>query len=364
MTTSLRRWCRRLHYWFGIAIAVPFFIIAVTGCILGFGHELDEALWPQLFHASGPERVATAQQVLDTVRADSPLPIMSVQTPNSELAVWIVSQGNGKGPGMGIQQETFVDPQSGAILGKRSTYPTLVRFLHRLHDSLAIDDGGRTLEGYLGLMLVGMIVTGLLVWLPPPQGWRRSFLPRSGARGTRWLLDWHVAAFAWPFLLILLVTVTGVTMEFPQTTRSVLGLTQGGMGGMGGPVLPPEAPYAVDADQAIARAKELMPGHEVIGLVPAGHDRANWRVTFREENSLWRGRKQVMVDAREGMAHSHAPQSLSAFYVAEQHGLHGGADFGLTGRLIIFVSGLCQIFLAVSGLLVWLRRRRRSAFSN
>lgn len=362
-STSFRRLCRRLHYWFGVGIAVPFFLIAISGCIIGFGREVDMLLSPEFYRATGPDLTVSAQQVLDTARADSSVPVMTLQVPGPDLPVWIVSLGNGKGTGIGIQREVFIDPQSGSILGERETYPTLIRFMHRLHDALLMDETGRQLVGYLGLMLAGLIVTGLFVWLPPPQGWRRSFLPRRGAKGTRWLLDWHTAAFAWPLLLIVLVTVTGITLEFPQTTRAALGQS-GGMGmmgmGMAGPVLPPANAYPIDADKAMVQARLALPGYEVINMSPAGLDRPMWRVNMRSEQGLWQGRRQVMVDARNGVAHSHAPaEGFGAFYVAEQHGLHGGNSFGLVGRTVICFGGLSQAFLAVSGLLVWVRRRRR-----
>lgn len=362
MSMSTRRLCRRLHYWFGAAIAVPFFLIALSGCLLDYSREIDKALNPDLYRASGPDHIASAQQVLETARADNPTPVMTIQVPGGDLPVWIVAQGNGQGTGMGIQQEIFIDPQSGAVIGKRATYPTLIRFLHRLHDALLIDDGGRTLVGYLGLLLAGLIVTGLVVWLPPPQGWRRSFLPRRGTQGNRWLLNWHTAAFAWTLPLILLVTVTGITMEFPQSTRATLGLPQSNgmqMMGMAGPVLPPETPYPVTVDQALAAAQAALPSYELVNFSPAGRDRGMYRVSLRATEGLWLGRRQVMVDARTGAIHAHnPPQGFATFYVAEQHGLHGGGSFGFWGRTVICLCGAAQVWLAISGFLVWLRRQR------
>lgn len=356
--TGLRRLVRRLHYWIGVAVALPFLVIAITGCLLDFGPEIDRLLSSEIYQPSGPERLVSAQTVLDTARADSVLPVMGLISPSDEVPVWIVSQGTGKGPAMGVQQESLYDPQTGHMIARRDTYTNPVRFLHRLHNAFLLEDG-RQWVGILGLVLTFMIVSGLVVLLPPPRGWRGSFLPRRGTRGTRWLLDWHTAASLWPFLLVLLITLTGVTMEFPQSSRAVLGVAGGHM--MGGPSQPPKEPFAISADQALAKAVAENPGSEVVSLSPAGQGQPFWRVTLRPAQGLWRGRFQVMVNAGTGDMHSMADDSLAGFYLAQQHGLHGGAAFGFAGRMVIFAAGLAQAFLAVTGLLVWLRRRRRAA---
>ena len=364
MILSPRHLCRRLHYWFGVAIALPFLVMSVTGAILSFAHELDPLLSPGLFQPSGPERVISAQQVLDTARADGGAPVMSLQLPDATAPVWVVAQGSGRGANMGVQQETFIDPQSGAILGQRDLATAPLRIAHRLHNAFLLD-GGRQLVGIIALLMAGMIVTGVIVWWPPAHGVSDSLLPCRGTKGTRWLLDWHTAAALWPFLLILSITVTGITMAFPQSSRAVLGQPgDGGMGRMGNhPVLAPTTPYPVGADQALDAARQALPGYDAVSLTPAGLDHPHWRITLRPSQGLWLGRRQIMVDARSGEVQAETARDAVALFLAEQHGLHGGASFGLPGRVLICVAGLCQAFLCVSGLLVWARRQRRRASS-
>jgi uncharacterized iron-regulated membrane protein len=289
---------------------------------------------------------------------------MSLQLPDATAPVWVVAQGSGRGANMGVQQETFIDPQSGAILGQRDLATAPLRIAHRLHNAFLLD-GGRQLVGIIALLMAGMIVTGVIVWWPPAHGVSDSLLPCRGTKGTRWLLDWHTAAALWPFLLILSITVTGITMAFPQSSRAVLGQPgDGGMGRMGNhPVLAPTTPYPVGADQALDAARQALPGYDAVSLTPAGLDHPHWRITLRPSQGLWLGRRQIMVDARSGEVQAETARDAVALFLAEQHGLHGGASFGLPGRVLICVAGLCQAFLCVSGLLVWARRQRRRASS-
>ena len=355
---SIRRLCRRLHYWFGVALAIPVLFIAVTGCILGFGHELDRLLNPDLYRSYGPNQTVSAQEILETANSGSVTPIISLQLPDSASPVWIVSQGTGRGENMGVQEELFFD-LDGILLGRRLTADAPIRFIHRLHNAFLLGSDGRQVVGILSLFLLGMIITGAVVWWPAAQGIRHSFLPKIG-QGMRLLLDLHTAASLWPLLLIVLVTVTGITMEFPQTTRAALGQT-GQSHTMGHPARLPATPYPVSADQALNIARQSAPDDQAVSLALPSPDHPQWRITLRPEHSLWVSRRQIMVDAQTGAIQTEAAAAggFAAFYLGAQHGLHGGSIFGLPGRLLIFLSGLCLAFLTVSGLLVWARRQRR-----
>lgn len=365
-----RRLGRTLHLWLGLILAAPFLVTVVSGCLLGLAPELDRALNPRLFHpqpgpASGGASPADADQVLAIARAASPLPVMAVRLPDADSPVWVVSQGNGQGAAMGIQLETFVDPATGAVVGQRSTATGLVRWLHRLHNAFLIDGdwpwpgtswGGRQWVGIVGLAVAAMILTGAVLLVPPVQGWRRAAFPRRGAVLPRWLLDWHGALSLWLFGLIVLITLTGITMEFPQASRALFGLGGGGHV-MAAPVAKPDQPFAISADQALHLARQAMPGKRPMAFNPAGPGNPQWRVSLVGQAGPWRGRTQVTVDAGDGRVHSAATPSLVGLYFAQQHGLHGGAVLGLGGRLVILACGLVQFYLIVSGVVVWLRRQ-------
>ena len=362
LSVLLRRLFRKLHLWVGVAVAIPFLVITISGCLLGFGPEIDRALHPALFPAPaiGSNTTISAQTILDQARTQSGPPVMSLQPPTSDHTSWIIAQGSGKGHSMGVQWETFLDPTDGHMLGRRITDDDFVRLLHRIHNAFLLEDG-RQWVGIVGLIMAGMIVTGLILLLPPPQGWKRVFIPRSGTRGTRWLLDWHSALSLWFLPLILVVTLTGITMEFPQTSRALVGENGGGHGMMmRSAILPPEQPFAITADMALEIARASHPDREVISLTPAGQGRPNWSITLRPLNGGWQGRSMTMVDAETGMWHDMPPTSITGLYFSQQHGLHGGAVLGFWGRMVIFTSGLTLLYLSVSGIVVWYRKRSAS----
>src|SRR5579864_3017965 len=81
---------------------------------------------------------------------------------------------------------------------------------------------GRTVEGWLGLIMIFLGLTGLYLWWPKAGKWKYGFIVRRNAKGLRFHRELHGAVGIWTLVLYLVVTTTGVAFEFPQATRAVL----------------------------------------------------------------------------------------------------------------------------------------------
>ena len=60
-----------------------------------------------------------------------------------------------------------------------------------------------------------------------------------------------------------------------------------------------------------------------------------------------------IVASRDGLADKAGDKILNWL-----HPLHNGEVFGLTGRIIVFISGFVPLILFVTGLLRWQQKRR------
>jgi len=348
-----RRFWRLLHRWAGLAFALPFLVLGVTGAILVFGRDIEAVFTPALFTASGPERRVDVDAVIATVRAVDPSPIVGVQLPDAVWPVWMVTQGHGHD-----RLQSFVDPQSGTILGRRDAEASLSRFLRRLHANLAWGDDGRQLVGWLGIVLAVMIGSGLVAWWPRGGQLWRAMSVQSGAKGARLLRDLHTIVAIWPLLILLLVTLTGIVLAFPRTVRTLLDVPANTAShAMGAAVAPPETPFAISGAEALRLA--TTPGLVPVSLAIAGRDHPVWTVTLRPAQGVSTARRQIAVDARSGQVSLAAPTGGPAVTIlGELHGLHGGAFLGLVGRAIVCLLGLSFAALVVTGFLAWVRRRR------
>ncbi len=157
-----------LHRWVGLLMAGFLFLTGLTGAVISWDHELDDWLNPHLTEARATGRSLPVLELVRQVEARYPqIRVTSVPlqvVPGESLSFFAqarVNPATGKLFEPGFNQ-VFVDPASGAELGKRNrgavwpiTRETLVSFLYKLHYSLHLPEmGGTDVVGHRGVHLV------------------------------------------------------------------------------------------------------------------------------------------------------------------------------------------------------------------
>ena len=204
-------------------------------------------------------------------------------------------------------------------------------------------------------------LTGLILW------W-----PRNGAfvKGLRWrrtpmTMDnlHHMIGF-WICAPLLVLSLTGVYISFPQTSRAVFGVAQAQQGPPR-PRTPPAAPIADPAlsiDQAADAAQLFAPRAEIVAVTfPTVGEAPSWRVEMQRTGAA--GPLSVKItDASGEAAADRAPaggrgnqDKLSRL----MRQIHDGADTGPIWQTIVFLGGIAPAVLSITGLVMWLRRRAR-----
>jgi uncharacterized iron-regulated membrane protein len=162
-------------------------------------------------------------------------------------------------------------------------------------------------------------------------------------------------------VLLVAVAFTGVTLTFGAQTRAVLGLVS--------PIrlpppdsLPPRSQALVDADRVLARAAAEFPGSRVRCLWLPQASGPAWRVTLAEPQGIgWAGGRAELwlhpADASLIEARRHGEASAAEAYLVWQLPLHNGRVLGLPGRIAVCLLGFVPLLLAVTGALIWWRKR-------
>jgi uncharacterized iron-regulated membrane protein len=89
---------------------------------------------------------------------------------------------------------------------------------------------------------------------------------------------------------------------------------------------------------------------------------ATWRVQLRDPGSNDIG--AVMVNDRDGTARS-LPDPLAGDRAAQWiRALHEGSRGGILWQVVVFLTGAFPPIFAVTGIVMWLRRRRRAAVAR
>ncbi|CAN5784783.1 hypothetical protein BH11PSE1_BH11PSE1_30720 [soil metagenome] len=366
LSRRLRRLWLDVHLWIGVGLLAVLIPLGVSGSVLVWHDALDRALLAKRYAVSGPAVALPPRAYADAAQAafGDAVQLTQVRFPYKACdPVVAVGRIHGApGPdGRPRSLNVWIDPPTGRVMDQAEVAKGFSMVLHRLHGTLFIPGAGRKVVGWLGWALLVSCATGLWLW------W-----PRNGALGQalRWrrgpstLFNLHHQVGFWICLPLAVVSLTGVYIAFPQTSRALFGIPQPPASPRGGPIRssPPLAHPNLTLPDAVARAQAAAPGATlaVINLPSQGADPA-WKIQLSRPGAG--DPVTVTVGDATGAAQAErarpggggGPDPLSAW----MRRIHDGADMGIVWQTLLVLAGLAPTLLSVTGLIMWLRRRAR-----
>ncbi|MGA0610255.1 PepSY-associated TM helix domain-containing protein [Caldimonas sp. KR1-144] len=386
----MRRALVLVHRWFGLAAAAFLFVAGLTGAVISWDHELDGWLNPQFFEArsEGPAK-PTLELAAQVEAADARVRVtylpLNVE-PGHALGMSVAPRVDPKTGALfepGYNQ-VAVDPATGEVQGRREwgaislDRENLLPFLYKLHYSLHLPEFGAFRLGVwlFGLIAIGWVIDcaiALAISFPSPAAWRKSFAFRWRKGGYPLVFDAHRSGGVWLWPLLLIIAITSVSMNLGnEVTRPVVSwfstLSPSPFASRApAPLNQPVEPKLGFA-QAIALAKDeasrrgwTLPAGAVfyspdfgiygVGFFEPGNDHGDGGL----------GNPWLYFDALDGRpAGEVVPGEGSAgdLFMQLQFPLHSGRIAGVAGRALMSVLGLSVATLSVTGVVIWLRKRR------
>ena len=369
-----------LHRWFGLLTAVFLFIAAVTGCILTMRASIDRGVNGDLFEYAGE-----ASQRLDAIDA-----VARYETANPGVQVMVfplnppadenISISVNAKPGEPAidEDEVFLDPSTGDVVGSRSTDAgfsgrQIIPLLLEIHYTLYAGDTGRIFMGFiaLGWLISGII--GLYLTLPRKspflQNWAPAWTYSPKRSFARQMLDLHRSSALWLFLFLIALAFTSVALNFfsevydPVVTtisplkKSLFHLDAPFPDGMT-PSLTYADALALAQQQAEASGVEWQPATAL--YYP------NWNlygVTFSDNGILnykYLGPIYYYFDAASGaFIHEVNPYTDSAGLVMIRmvYPVHSGEVGGPLTVFLVFLLGVATAGHCITGVWLWLKKR-------
>lgn len=371
MKPRLRHLWLVAHRWLGLTAGLVFVLLGLTGSLLVFDHAIDEWLHPRLLLTDGDgDRKPLAEIIAaanDGYLGDSngvrgsALSVTKPRVPNGVWTVWFAGGTEASPEYVAV----YVDPFEATINGQRTWGTDLMGIIYRLHFRLLAGFFGGISVGVIGMFLLVSLVSGIVLWWPLLKGgWRAAFAIRGGSRFN---YDLHKTIGIGTSIFLLVITATGVYMEFPSLIVPVLEMVST-------KTHPPEEmnskeaaeQTSLTADEAIVIAQKQFPDATFDHLHPPADASGVYEVAFRQAGEVQSsfGRTQVFLDQYSGeIVYVHSPQQFTATdnVDAWQFPLHNGEAFGLVGRWCVFFIGLSPAILYVTGFILWYRRRQSRA---
>lgn len=368
MVTSSIRWRKSwliAHRWVGLTVGLLLTLTGLTGTLLVFRSTLDQQLNPNIFATEIGDGRCSVEEILSAARSCSVAEkgkISFVDFPKSDQGVWTVwfQTGTKAAPQL---TKTYFDPFSARMTGQRIHGQDLMTWIYDLHVKLFAGHSGETIVGFAGIVLMFSIASGVVLWWPLwRHSWRSALAIR---RGTRFVYDLHKMGgiVIAPFLLIMAFTgvyltfptwiAPGIRVLFAEPARSESRFSSS----------PQEGGARISADRAIEIVQNQFPNALIRRIHPPSNPEGTYIVRFCQVGDVHRslGGSRAWVDQYRGEvlgARDLSQRSAADAFISWQLPLHNGEAFGLTGRWLVFTTGMMPAVLYVTGFCLWWRRPR------
>jgi uncharacterized iron-regulated membrane protein len=360
---TIRRWSW-LHTWSSLLCTLFLLMLCVTGLPLIFHDEIEHAFGPPAWTPANPDGpLLTLDEILQTAmdaRPGDEVPLyMSFDTDRPVVNVTTGHADDRPGPGRWFHFAAY-DRTSGAPVRTEAPAGGVMDFLLQLHTDMFLGLPGMLFLGAMGVVFAVAVVSGVVLYAPFMR--KLDFGTLRTARSARlaWL-DWHNLLGAVTIVWVLVVGLTGVvnTLATPIIDtwkhRELADLSAPWRGA-------PLPDRLASLDAAVAQAKAAAPDRVLQFVAFPGSayaTRGHFAVFLHGNTSLTSHLvTPALLDARSGefIALREMPWYAKALSLSGP--LHFGDYGGLPLKILWALLDVITIAVLVSGLQLWLLRRR------
>lgn len=213
----MRKLFAQLHLWLSIPFGIIIAIVCLTGAILVFESEIQELCHPSHYFVKEvkgeplpPATLIKAgrQQLPDSIK------INGIRVSSDPKRTWqLVLPGK--------KAAAFINPYTAEVTGiadGQGFFMQMMRLHRWLLDSYKRDGSfslGKAVVGYATLALAIILISGLVIWYPRNRKVLKNRLKiKTKAGWYRFFYDLHVSGGFYATLLLLVLTLTGLTWSF------------------------------------------------------------------------------------------------------------------------------------------------------
>jgi uncharacterized iron-regulated membrane protein len=353
----------RWHFYAGLIIAPVLIIMSVTGGMYLLQPQIEDALYGELLYLPDPHAgpvdhdalIATATTRLEAARLHAYTP---PQGPEHSAAVDLTTQ-------TGDRLTAYLSPATGDILGTVAEDWRPMTLARKIHGGLMLGKPGDVIVELVACWTLVMVATGLFLWWPRKSRAVGTALPRAKIRGRAFWRDWHAVPGAWAGLWIAAIIVTGLPWS----------ILWGGAYAAIGKATGEGLPAAIFTERPHSVSDAAMPDvtmNELIARITAQDVSLAYKIDYPWfANGVYAVMPLRQIGQAEDMAYLFLDRrsgavltdlrwdDLGALGRASTIGVqfHEGRLFGPANQIINLAAILILIALALTGPVMWWKRR-------
>jgi uncharacterized iron-regulated membrane protein len=353
-----------IHRYVGMLLGLVVCIIALTGTLLSFNHEIDHALNPALMTVNPQGQPLAAETLLAAAQKTHPdYKISYFEPPKQAEDSYKISLSKEISEEESLSVEVFVNPYTGAILGERKDRQSFMSFIYALHYELASGKWGSHIISITALAWIVIGISGLLIW----PNWQRI---KQGLK-VRWQAPWVLVNYDYHKVLgiiaavfILVLGVSGTIFQFhDQIDPVVVAVT--------GSTEPPEFKSQPGTNQTrlpyseiIRSAEQAIPNATTTWVSYPSEPEEAIEVDRKQPGDInqW-GNHWVFVDQYSGKVlgmtlHDTVGATPAETFNIWNWNIHTGIWGGMSTRILLSIFGLTPVVLLVTGVLIFWNKIR------
>jgi uncharacterized iron-regulated membrane protein len=369
--TTFRKITNRIHLWLGLTSGLVVFIISITGCIYAFQSEIQEAT--QAYRNVPEQKKAFLP----------PSALMNVgakELPGKHLHAVMY-----EGPSRPAQIIFFnfepeyyyyiiyANPYSGEVIKVKNMRTDFFRFILDGHFYLWLPPQvGQPLVATSTLIFVVLLVSGLILWWPR-NGKSKSqrFKIKWDGKWRRKNYDLHSVTGFYAMIILLLLALTGLVWGFQWFAKTWYAAAGGKKSLVyADPASDTTAVASADmpaVDKVWIKMKSLYPDADAIEVHPPETKTSSIAANANPDRKTFYKMDYRYFDqyTLEELKVDHIYDQYSSASGADKlmrmnYDIHTGAIIGIPGKIIAFLASLVSASLPVTGLLLWLGRKKKS----
>jgi uncharacterized iron-regulated membrane protein len=352
------------HKWTSLVCTLFMLLLCITGLPLIFHHELGHLLGtevepPKIVH-TGPR--ASLDQVVKVAHARHPDRVVQfVSQDDEDDRLWFVTLTPTPDPTDDFRS-VAVDARTGQVLAEPRFDEGFMYVMFKLHVDLFAGLPGKLFLGFMGLLLLVAIVSGVVLYAPFMRKLRFGEVRRERSPRVKWL-DLHnllgVVTLVWAFVVGatgMINTWADLMIKYWQYDQlsTLLAPYQGQ------PTVPVAERGSLQTSMEVALAQA--PGTKLafIAFPGTAFSSPHHNTFFLRGNTPLSSRlvQPVLVDAKtaEVTAKPELPWYLTALLVSQP--LHFGDYGGMPMKILWALLDIATIIVLGSGLYLWVKRKQ------
>lgn len=384
----MKTFFRNIHLYLSLLAGVVIMIACITGAILVFEKELQEAFNPGRYSSTESGKPLPLEQVLNSVKSEYPeARVVAVKTftepgrnleiglsiPPKEIIKTAGKPEKGEGPkgkpagGEGRASHTaFVNPYSGAVVelySYRETFFYKVFALHRW--LLGSNDGiGKYIVGVSTFIFLFILLTGIILWWPKTRRILTQRLKIKGDGGWKRLNhDLHLVLGFYSSIFLFIFAFTAMSWSFKWFNKGIARVTNSSLEAPEPPVSAFRADgSSISYDDALKVIKNKFANAVSFQIRGPKDSTGVYSITVLEAGRMENATDTYYLDQYSG--------EIAGTYTFEQKNLgqqvrayvkpvHTGSVFGMPSKIISLIVCVLGATFPVTGTIMWLNRLKK-----